>query len=136
MMKQEYITIVAEAFRKGKFSPVTGIGEVKASYDEAYLDERTDFEFGHLYIHLLKDEREGDYIEVFSVELEDELLETQFAPARNFTDFFTKAMETKLWYLRMMYDVERDYELCGTYEEYSRDHAIAAFYVKKMPGTR
>ena len=136
MMKQEYITSVAEAFRKGRFSPVNGIGEVKVSYDEAYLDERTDYDFGHMFIHLLKDEREGDFIEVFSVDLEDELLEMQYAPARNFTDFFTKAMESKLWHLRLMYDAERDYELCGTYEEYLRDHAIVAFYVKKMPGAR
>ena len=43
-MKQEYVDIVAEAFRKGEFKAVTGGASVKRSYDEAYLDERTDYD--------------------------------------------------------------------------------------------
>ena len=132
MMKQEYITKVAEAFRKGEFMSLTGTGPVKADYDEAYLDERTDYDFEHLYIHLMKDGREGDFIEVFTVDLEDQLLETHLAQAKGFTDFFTRTMETKLWHLRMKFDVESLFEIEGTYEYYSRDHAIIAFYVRKL----
>ncbi len=136
MMKQKYIDLVAEAFRKGQFESVSGEGQVKAQYDEAYLDERTDYDFEHLFIHLMKDGREGDYIEVFAIELEDEFLDSQYAAARDFTDFYTRAMETKLWHLRLMYDPERNYEIRGFYEVYTREFAIVAFYVRKMPGAR
>lgn len=132
MMKQEYITKVAEAFRKGKFMPVSGVDHIKADYDEAYIDERTDYDFEHVYVHLMKEEREGDFLEIFSVELQDEFLESQFAAAKGFTDFYTRTMEAKLWYLRLKFDPERSYEIEGIYEMYSRDHAIVAFYVKKM----
>ena len=134
MMKQEYINIVAEAFRKGEFRSVSGSGPVKADYDEAYLDERTDYDFEHMYIHLMKDGREGDYIEVFSVDTGDEYMGSRFAPAKAFTEFFTKAMEARLWHLRMKFDYERNYELEGIYEVYQRDYSIIAFYVVKMPG--
>ncbi|MBO5994042.1 MAG: hypothetical protein J6Q41_00840 [Firmicutes bacterium] len=132
MMKQEYITKVAEAFRKGEFMSVSGADHVKADYDEVYIDERTDYDFEHVYVHLMKDEREGDYLEILSVELEDEFLESQFAAAKGFTDFYTRAMEAKLWYLRLKFDPERAYEIEGIYELYTRDYAIVAFYVKKM----
>ena len=72
------------------------------------------------------------FLEIFSVELEDEFLESQFAAAKGFTDFYTRTMEAKLWYLRLKFDPERSYEIEGIYEMYSRDHAIVAFYVKKM----
>ena len=74
MMKQEYVDIVAEAFRKGEFKAVTGGAPIMRSYDEAYLDERTDYDFDHMYIHLMKDEREGGFIEVFSVDTSDEYM--------------------------------------------------------------
>ena len=80
-MKQEYVDIVAEAFRKGEFKAVTGGAPIMRSYDEAYLDERTDFDFDHMYIHLMKDEREGGFIEVFSVDTSDEYMTNQYAPA-------------------------------------------------------
>ena len=132
MMKHERVTEVAEAFRKGEFRKITGSGIVKASYDEAYLDERTDYDFEHMYIHLMKDEREGDFIEVLSVELDDEFLGSQFAPARKFTDFYTRAMENRLWHLRMRFDPERDFEIEGIYENYNEQYSIVAFYVKKI----
>ncbi|MBR6473331.1 MAG: hypothetical protein IKS99_06385 [Firmicutes bacterium] len=136
MMKQEYITKVAEAFRKGEFRSISGPGSVKADYEEAYLDERTDYDFEHMYIHLLADEREGDFIEVLSVELDDEPIDNQFEATPKFSVFFTTAMEIKLWHLRMKFDPEREYEIAGTYEEFSRSHALIAFYVKKLPGAR
>ena len=133
-MKQERINEVAEAFRKGLFSAVSGGGPITASYDEAYLDERTDYEFEHMYVHLIKDGREGDLIEVMSVELDGEYMGSRFAPARRFTEFYTRAMEAKLWHIRLMLDPERTFEICGGYEKYTEDYAIIAFYLKKMPG--
>ena len=135
-MKQEYIDIVAEAFRKGEFRAIEGGGPIKESYDEAYLDERTDYDFDHMFIHLLKDEREGGFIEVFSVDTSDEYMTNQYAPARLFTEFYTDAMETKLWHIRMRFDPERDYGIEGTFELFNPDFSIVAFYVEKMPGTR
>lgn len=134
MMKQERITEVAEAFRKGKFVSVSGGEPIKVTYDEAYLDERTDYDFDHMYIHLMKDGREGDFIEMMSVELEDEYLGSQFAPARQFTEFFTRSMEAKLWHLRIKFDPEREFEIKGSYEMFNEDYAIIAFYIEKMPG--
>ena len=136
MMKQDHITKVAEAFRKGQFMSVSGIGQVKAQYDEAFLDERTDFEFEHVFVHLIKDGEEKDFIEIMSVDTEDEDLGDQYAPAHDFTEFFTKAMESKLWYLRMRFDPERKMEIQGLYESYTRDNSIVAFYVTRMPGER
>ena len=136
MMKQEYVDIVAEAFRRGEFKAVTGGAPIMRSYDEAYLDERTDYDFDHMYIHLMKDEREGGFIEVFSVDTSDEYMTNQYAPARLFTDFYTKAMETKLWHLRLKFDPEREFEIEGIYETFNTDYSIVAFYVEKMPGTR
>ena len=132
-MKQDHITKVAEAFRKGEFMPVSGYGPVKADYDEAYIDERTDYDFDHVYVHLMKDGREGDYLDIYSVELEDEFLDSQFAAARGFTDFYTRTMEAKLWYLRLKFDPEKTYDIEGIYEMYTRSHAIVAFYVREMP---
>ena len=133
-MKQERINEVAEAFRKGLFSAVSGGGPITAFYDEAYLDERTDYEFEHMYVHLIKDGREGDLIEVMSVELDGEYMGSRFAPARRFTEFYTRAMERKLLLIRLMMDAERDFEINGVYEKYTEDYAIIAFYLKKMPG--
>ncbi len=132
-MKQEYIDIVAEAFRKGEFRAVSGGGPVKRSYDEAYLDERTDFDFGHMYIHLLRDDREEGFIEVFSVDTEDVFMDSRFAPAKLFTDFYTEAVERKLWHIRMKFDPEREYEIEGVFETFNTDYSLVAFYVEKMP---
>ena len=136
MMRQEYIDIVTEAFRKGEFRTVADGEPLKRPYDEAYLDERTDHDFGHMYIHLLKDEREGGFIEVFSVDTSDEYMTNKYAPAKLFTEFYTEAMESKLWHLRMRFDAEREYEIEGTYEMFNTDFSIVAFYVEKMPGLR
>ena len=114
MMKQEYIDIVAEAFRKGEFRDVEGGGAVKQPYDEAYLDERSDYDFDHMFIHLLKDEREGGFIEVFSVDTSDEYMTNQYAPARLFTEFYTSAMESKLWHKNNIF-----YNFCPFYRIYS-----------------
>ena len=136
MMKQEHIDIVAEAFRRGEFRSLTGSGRIDPHYDEAYIDEHTDYDFEHVFIHLVKDLEEGDLIEIMSVETPEEELGDQYAPARRFTDFYTKAMETKMWHLRMNFDPERKYETRGCYELYTKDCSIVAFYVVKMPGTR
>ena len=132
MMKQEYINLAAEAFRKGEFVSLSGRGIIKAEYDEAYIDERNDYNFDHVFIRLIRDEREGDFIEVFSVDTEDEYMESQFAPAKKFTEFYTRVMENKLWYIRLMMDPEREYEIHGSYESYSEDHSVIAFYVVKI----
>lgn len=136
MMKQEYIDIVAEAYRKGDFRAVSEGDTVKRLYDEAYLDERNDYNFDHMYIHLLKDEREGGFIEVFSIDTSDEYMTNRYAPAKLFTEFYTEVMESKLWHLRMKFDPEREYELEGVYELFNTDYSIVAFYVEKMPGAR
>ena len=133
MMKQEYINLAAEAFRKGDFMSLRG-GRIKANYDEAYIDERTDYDFGHVFVHLMKDGREGDFLEIFAIDTQDEYLDSQFAPAREFTDFYTRVMEAKLWHLRMMLDPEREFEIKGTFEVYTRNYSVIAFYVVKMPG--
>ena len=131
MMKEKYINEVLEAFRKGRFKPVSGGDPVRADYDEAYLDERTDFDFDHMFIHLIKDDRTGDFIEVFSVDTGDEYLGSQYAPAKLFTEFYSKAMEAKYWHIRMKFDPERKFEISGVYEEYNTEYSIIAFYAVK-----
>lgn len=131
-MRQEYIDIVAEAFRKGEFRDVTGGNQIKRTYDEAYLDERGDYEFDHMYIHLMKDEREGGFIEVFAVDTEKERMTDHTEPSELFTDFFKRSMEDKLWYLTAKFDPERRYELEGSYEVFGQDFSIVAFYVTKI----
>ncbi len=132
MMKQKYIDIVTNAFRKGEFKAVSGGNVLRRSYDEAYIDERNDCDFGHMYIRLLKDEREADFIEVYAVDTEEECMTDHTAPSELFTDFFERSMEDKLWYLTAKFDPERRYELEGTYEVFGRDFSIVAFYVIKM----
>ncbi len=132
MMKQKYIDIVTNAFRKGEFKAVSGGNVLRRSYDEAYIDERNDYDFGHMYIRLLKDEREADFIEVYAVDTEDECMTDHTEPSELFTDFFKRSMEDKLWYLTAKFDPERRYELEGTYEVFGRDFSIVAFYVIKM----
>lgn len=132
MMKQKYIDIVTNAFRKGEFKAVSGGNVLWRSYDEAYIDERNDCDFGHMYIRLLKDEREADFIEVYAVDTEDECMTDHTEPSELFTDFFKRSMGDKLWYLTAKFDPERRYELEGTYETFGRDFSIVAFYVTKM----
>ncbi len=132
MMKQRYIDIVTKAFRRGEFKAVSGGNVLRKTYDEAYIDERNDYDFGHLYIRLIKDEREEDFIEVFAVDTADECMTDHLAPSERFTDFFKRSMETKLWYLTAKYDPERRYELEGTYEIFGQDHSIVAFYVTRI----
>lgn len=132
MMKQEYIDLVADAFRKGEFVSIKGRGNIKAEYDEAYIDERDDYDFDHVFIHLMKNEREGGFLEVFSVDTEDEYMDSQYAPARSFTEFYTRTMENKLWHIRFMMDPEREFEIEGDFELYTRDFSIIAFYVEKL----